>query len=297
MRTIISASRRTDIPAFFAEWFVRRLEAGFCGYWHPFQRNWVRVSLLPRDVAGIVLWTKNIGPLLSELTAIRERHVFYVHFTITGHPRQLERNIIPAEEAVRQAREVSRRFGADALVWRFDPIVHTQYGGPEDTLARFTGLAEKLEGATQRCVISFMSPYRRQRRAFEQTGLEFHEPSAELRDELSEGIAQIASRHGMTVAACCNDDIVRGDVLKARCVDAELLRKLGARLPSRMPPGPSRDQCGCARSVDIGAYDLCGGGCAYCYANQDHELALRNLGAHDPLHVALAEAFIGPEES
>lgn len=291
-RRIISASRRTDIPAHYAEWLLRRLEAGFCDYRHPFSRRWFRVSLRPEDVAAMVLWTKNLAPLLPHLHTVRARFPFYVQFTITGHPPELEPGVIAAEEAVRQAREVSGRFGPDALVWRFDPIVNTQLGGPEETVRRFCDLAARLEGATERCVISFMSPYRRQARAFSRAGLQWHEPSPALRHELSARLARIAADHAMTLAACCNDDIVTGEVSKAHCVDADLLRRLGADLPAHVPPGPSRDQCGCARSVDIGAYDLCPAGCVYCYANQDPATAQRNYARHDAGHVALAEAVM-----
>lgn len=294
-RCIISASRRTDIPAHYGEWLLRRLEAGFCEYRHPFSRRWFRVSLRPEDVAGMVLWTKCLAPLLPHLDALRARFPFYVQLTITGHARELEPGVIPAAEAVRQARELSARFGRDALVWRFDPIVHTRLGGPEDTLRRFRDLAGRMEGATERCVISFMSPYRRQARSFSRAGLAWDEPPPEMRRALSAQLAHIAADHGMTLAACCNDDIVHGEVRKSHCVDADLLRRLGALLPARVPPGPSRDQCGCAKSVDIGAYDMCPAGCVYCYANRDPDTACRNHARHDPRHVALVEAALERE--
>ncbi len=291
-REIISASRRTDIPAYFSDWFLRRLEAGWCEYWHAFSKRWFRVSLRAEEVAGVVFWTKNPGPLLPGLDAVRARFPFYVHFTITGHPRQMEPGVIPWQEAVTQAQEISRRFGPDALVWRFDPLVFTQLGGEEDALARFRQLAARLEGATGECVVSFMSPYRRQRRAFGAAGLIQQKPGPETRRALPQRLAEVAGRHGMSVTMCCNDESVGESVGKAHCIDPERLRRVGAELPARVPPAPSRPQCGCRRSLDIGAYDLCAGGCVYCYANQDHDLAARNRLRHRPEHVALAEAAL-----
>jgi len=292
MSRIISASRRTDIPAFYSEWFLNRLRAGHCSYWHPFGKQWLHVSLLADEVSGIVFWTKNLGPLLPHLPWVRERYAFYVHFTINDHPRELEPGIIPSEQAIEQARQVSEAFGVDALVWRFDPIVCTQHTPFECVIDRFQGLAQRMTGLTNTCVISFMSPYRRQARAFARAGLELQEPSAQQRVELSGQIAQAAQEHGMQLQACCNDDIVQGLVGKAHCIDPSRLVRVGARIDKTVPRAPSRDQCGCYRSVDIGAYDMCVGGCAYCYANQDHAKAEQNRHRHSPEHDALAQAFI-----
>lgn len=287
---IISASRRTDIPALYSEWLTRRIAAGFCRYRHPFTRQWMTVSLRPEDVGGLVLWTRNIGPLMPHLDGIWALYPFYVQITINDYPAQFEPRVQAAWEAVGQARELSSRFGPDALVWRFDPIVLTPEIGAAETLARFGRLARQLEGATQACVFSFMSPYRRQQHAFRAAGVEYREPCAEERLDLALEMAHIASDHGFSLAACCNADLLSGPVAKAHCVDPARLIRLGAQLPERVPAAPSRPGCGCHRSVDIGAYDLCPAGCLYCYANQSPARALANHARHDPDHEALVEA-------
>ena len=111
MSNIISASRRTDVPAFYSEWFLRRLEEGFCDYWQPFAYQWFQVSLRPEEVAGIVLWNKNLGPLLQSLPDLRNRYVFYVQFTITRHPPELAPGTITPAVAVAQLQEVQRQIG------------------------------------------------------------------------------------------------------------------------------------------------------------------------------------------
>ena len=278
---IISVSRRTDVPAHYAEWFLARVRQGFCEYVHPFSRKRFRVSLRPADVLGIVFWSRDYRPMLPHLAALLEQYVFYSHLTLTGHGPALEPNAMPLETAIAAARDVARLIGPEKLVWRFDPVVFTQSGSADDTLARMRHLAHELEGATRHCVISHMSPYRRQARAFAERGLTWDEPSPELRREVAARLAEVASQHGMTLSVCCNADVVGPGVSAASCVSAHRLRSLGALIPEGWPRGPSRASCGCDRSVDIGAYDTCPSGCAYCYANQDHARAAAYHRAHD----------------
>lgn len=288
---IVSASRRTDIPACFTPWFLRRLREGFCEVVNPFNRNQRRrVELGHGSVTGFVLWTKNLGPLLDHLDTVRERAPFYVQFTITGHGAPLEPHVPPWEHTVTQARELARRHGPDALVWRFDPIVHTPQITAERILERFERLATALDGATGTCVISFMAPYRRQARAFAAAGVEGLQPSARGREELVIGLTQTAREHGMSLAGCCTPDLPAGLLAPATCIDPRRLVSLGASLTEPVPPAPSRPGCHCARCEDIGAYDLCGGGCLYCYANRAHALARARQAAHDPSHLALDDA-------
>jgi len=284
---IISASRRTDIPAHYAEWFLARVRQGVCEYVHPFSRERFRVSLRPEDVLGIVFWSRDYRPMLPHLPALLSQYPLYCHLTLTGHAPALEPSAVPLDAAIAAARDLARLIGPERLIWRFDPIVFTQLGGVEDTLARMTRLAAQLEGATHHCIISFMSPYRRQARAFAERGLAWQDPAPELRRELATQLAELASQHGMTLSACCNADVVGPTVAAASCVSAALLRSLGAAIPEGWPSAPSREACGCDRSIDIGAYDTCSSGCAYCYANQNHARAAANRAAHDPASMSL----------
>jgi hypothetical protein len=287
---IISGSRRTDLPAFYAEWFRRRLRAGFCEVVNPFGGQRQRVSLAAGDVTGFVLWTKNLGPLLGDLDEVRSRAPFYVQYTITGHPAALEPRIIPWAEAVAQAREVSARYGPQALVWRFDPVVCTPQTPPAEVVGRFRRLAQALEGASAECVISFMAPYRRQARAFAAAGVTHTELPPAARLEVGQELARVGREHGLAVTACCTPDLTEGGLGAATCIDAARLAALGAAVPRGVRKAPSRPGCRCARCVDLGAYDLCGGGCLYCYANRDHEFAARKQAGHDPVQMALADA-------
>jgi len=290
---IISASRRTDIPAHYTEWLLSRLSAGFCEVFHPYSKQWLRVSLRPEDVYGIVFWTKDASPLITDLPDVRRvGYPFYIHFTITGLPPELEPNVPPTGVAVQQVKQIAARFGPDCVQWRFDPIVHTTEISPQNTIDRFTKLCQALEGATRRCFFSFMSPYRRQQRAFAAAGVVHVEDSPEKRRELAMRLAEIAAEYGISMYACCSPDLVVGHVQPACCVDPELLNLQGANIQNAIPKAPSRKYCNCRQSVDIGAYDTCIGGCIYCYANQNKQQARKNFSKHDPTHAALAQALL-----
>ncbi|MGB3944952.1 MAG: DUF1848 family protein, partial [Methanothrix sp.] len=136
---IISASYRTDIPAFYGEWFERRLEAGYCSVANPYNRRKVRrVSLLPEDVDGFVFWTRNLGPFMGRLSRVADLgRPFVVQQTVTGYPRKLEPAALGAAEAVQLIRAVADAYGPRAAVWRYDPILFTSLTPPEFHVRNF----------------------------------------------------------------------------------------------------------------------------------------------------------------
>lgn len=291
-RTVVSASRRTDIPAFYARWFLRRVEEGFCEWVHPFGGGLRRISLRPEDCAGIVFWTRNPGPLVPALGDLRrEGYVLYVHATITGYPRELDAYGPALDVALRRFREAAGILGPDAVTWRYDPIVVSSLTPRERHLAVFEEISRALEGATRSAYVSFVDLYGKTRSGFERLersrGIRFVDPGTEERRELILRLRDLAARRGMTLFACCEDELAGEGVEKGRCVDAERLRALGADLPETYARRPSRPGCGCSESVDIGAYDTCAFGCAYCYATRSREIALERLREHDPADTLL----------
>lgn len=159
---VISISRRTDIPAFYTEWLLNRINAGNVIYANPFSQEIHKVSLLPQDVIALVFWTKNAGPLIPHLKRLSDKgYSFYFHYTITGHPKGLERNVIPLEDAVKQFKTISRMYSRDHIQWRFDPIILTEGLDREYYPAIFEKIASSLDGFTYRCYTSFMVPYKK----------------------------------------------------------------------------------------------------------------------------------------
>lgn len=283
---VISASRRTDIPAFYTEWLMNRVRAGFCHWLNPFSSQVYRVSLDPQDVIAVVLWTRNPAPLLPHLPDLAARGLrCCAHVTLTGYGPPLETHN-PAPEAVLRAFErLAARIGPDYALWRYDPIVISSLTPPAYHLERFASLAARLDGVTRRCTVSFVTPYgkveRNLRKLTQQHGIRFDPP--EDRRALLAGMVQAAAGHGIRLYSCCEDDyrLVPG-MERGRCVDPDLLARLTGDATLSLAPRPTRPLCGCVESVDIGAYDTCVFGCAYCYATHSRAAALRRTASHDP---------------
>jgi len=289
---IISASRRTDIPAFYSRWFLRRIEEGCCEWIHPFGGQLSRVSLRPEDCLAIVFWTRNPAPLFPALKDLRAAgHHFYFQFTVTGYPRALETHNPPLDVSLRRMRELAELAGPEAVTWRYDPIVLSSVTPPEYHLERFAGIAGEIEGATRRAYFSFVDSYGKTRKNFEKVtrehGVTFTDPSPEEKRELALRLRDLAAEHGMALFACCEDALVGDGIEKGHCVDIDRVRELRSRagageIGEHLTRRPTREECGCTESVDIGAYDTCIFGCAYCYATRSREIALARFRAHDP---------------
>jgi hypothetical protein len=284
-RVIVSASYRTDIPAFYARWFLRRLEAGFCRVANPYGGGAYKVSLRPAAVDGFVLWTRNLRPLLAELDAVRQVAPFVVQFTVTGYPRSLETSVIDEEEAVAQLREVRRRFGPRAAVWRYDPVVFAAELDAPAHLAGFARLARALRGTADEVVLSVMHPYKKTRRNLDRAalraGFAWRDPPLDEKRDLLQRLAAVARDAGMAPTLCSQPELLGAGLGEARCVDAARLADVAGRPVAARQSG-NRPGCRCAQSRDIGAYDTCPHGCVYCYAVADRDRAVANFRQHDP---------------
>jgi len=277
---IISASRRTDIPAYYSQWFLNQIEAGFVKWRNPFGGMEITTSLKPKDVAAIVFWSKNYDPLLHHLPALYDiGYRFVFQFTITGLPQVFEPDVPPADVTVPIARKLAEMYRPDAVLWRYDPILVSSITDIAYHRKRFAELANALEGSTHRCYFSFPTFYGKTIRNTEQleqeTGIRCIDPIIEEKIALASELAEIAELHGMEMFSCCCDVLISGKVKKAHCVDGELLAGL---YPERMVPlrfKGTRQECGCFESTDIGTYDTCPHGCVYCYANTNKEVAER----------------------
>jgi hypothetical protein len=287
---IISASRRTDIPAFYMPWLMNRLRAGYVCYPNPFSGEVYAVSLWPEDVHSIVFWSKGYKPLLPHLDELTERgYRFYFHYTITGAPRELEPHVPDWSQSVKVFQELAKRTSPYHVQWRFDPILFTHELGTQFYIERFSDLATALCGATKRCYFSFAVFYGKVERQLRQIGVCFHDPAPEAKQALVETMADIAGQCGITLYACCQDALITGRVQKAHCVDGDLLAELFPDRPHVSEIKPTRKQCGCMVSRDIGMYDTCPYGCVYCYANQSRKAALARFQAHSPDREMLVE--------
>lgn len=275
---ILSASRRTDIPAYYSEWMLNRLKQNDILIPNPYDANRLsRVRLSPEDVDCIVFWTKNPAPMLRRLDEIeRMGYRFYFQFTLTPYDQTIERNLPAKAEIVRTFRELSRKIGPERVVWRYDPVIVDRAHPVEWHLRQFRSLCEALHRDTRRCVFSYLDPYARLGNRFSPIGRE---------DMLAvaRGFSEIAEAHRLPLFTCAETiDLSRFHIGHSACIDPKLVEQIiGCPIRSKKDAG-QRPACGCAESVDIGAYDTCLNGCVYCYATSGDKAAQRRALAHDP---------------
>ena len=287
---IISASRRTDIPGLYAEWFMNRIRAGVCSVPNPFNpRQVAQVSLRPEDVDVIVFWTRYPRPLLPHLDELDARgYRYYVQVTVLDYPRLLDARVPSFEAVVRACGELAARIGPERLIWRYDPIVLSSLTDAAYHRRAFERIAAALGAATRRCVVSLVDAYRKTARRWQilaAQGVTLYDAAAteEALQALMPDLVGIATGHGIEMVSCAETlDLQRFGVRPGKCVDDDLIRRLfGIAVDGRKDP-VQRAACGCVVSKDIGMYDSCTFGCAYCYAVSDFERARRNRSRHDP---------------
>lgn len=280
---VISASRRTDIPAFYMPWFMNRLRAGRASYPNPFGGQMHEVSLLPDDVHSIVFWTKNPAPLLRHVPDLHAAgYRFYTHVTIIGAPRTIEPHVPRWTQTAASVRTLAALTSPLHVQWRYDPIVMTPDLTPDYHADRFAQIAAALAGSTTRCYVSFATFYNKVARQMQHPPVNACDSPRDEKRALFDRLAGIAERFDITLYACCQDALVSDRVMKAHCVDADLLATLFPDRPLVPAARPTRAECGCASSRDIGMYDTCPYGCIYCYANGGHARAVTRHQQHDP---------------
>lgn len=282
---IVSASYRTDIPAYYGHWLMKRLAAGYALVANPYGGPDYRVGLRRPEADALQLWTRNIGPMKDELDAIAAILPFAVTFTLTGYPRPLERATLPADRAVEQMRQVARRFGPRSIVWRYDPVLLSDVTPAYWHRAQMARLALALRGVVDEVVLSFAQPYaksaRNLDRAAEEQGFAWRDPPDDEKKALLGELATIARQEGLRPTLCAQPHLLSPGLEAAQCIDAARLSDIAGFDIAAKEKG-NRPGCACAQSRDIGAYDSCAQGCAYCYAVRSSGAAQRNLTGHDP---------------
>lgn len=272
---LVSASYRTDIPAFHGDAFMASLHAGQCVITSPYSHRTSTVTLNRDTVDGFVFWTKNLQPFLPRLEEVRAAGFpFMVQFSITGYSTALpalEPCVPPTEVAIAAMHEMADKFGRQAGVWRYDPIIATSETPGSFHLANFENLAGQLAGTVNEVVISFCQMYPKTKRgldaAAKRHGFRWTNPPAERKKDMGAKLAGIAARHGMKLSLCSQEDLLAPGVQPASCVDAQRLATIGGREVKAQLKG-NRPTCRCYKSTDIGAYNTCAHGCVYCYATQ-----------------------------
>lgn len=299
---IVSASRSTDIPAFYGDWFMNRLAAGYVRWKSPFGGNDLWVSFAQTRV--FVFWSKNPAPFLPFLPALDKRkYLYYFLFTLNDyHAEHLEPNVPSLDERIGTFIRLSRALGKGRVVWRFDPLILSDRLAVPDLLERIGAIGDRIASFTERMIFSFadISKYPKVGRNLKAGGFAgAREFTAGEAEEFCTGLAALNRDWGLSVTACAEGrDFSRFGIGKGQCISADLMvREFGtdAALMDLLKPantpcpegasGPwrrlkdpgQRGTCGCIVSKDIGQYSTCPHGCVYCYANSSPERARRNF--------------------
>lgn len=317
---IISASRSTDIPAFYAKWFFNRLEAGYCVWYNPFNQKPMYISL--KNCKFIVFWTKNPAPIIPFLPELDKRGIkYYFQFTMNDYENENFEPCVPKlEKRVEKFKELSQKIGKERVIWRFDPLIITPQITPRDLLKRIWNIGNKIFGCTEKLVFSFVdvAAYKKVQSNFIKETPNFFsrenvlnaEFTVAQQNELVDGLkkCQAAWKEkgwNITLATCAEQGEFQG-VEHNRCIDGELIERickddfqmvhylrtgkmsepnLFGTLPQfdphKMKDKGQRKICGCMISKDIGMYNTCRHFCVYCYANMSREIVLKNAAKHN----------------
>lgn len=287
---IISASRRTDIPAWYSDWFFNRIKEGFVYVRNPMNpRQISKIELSPEVVDCIVFWTKNPAPMIDRLDEL-SGYQYYFQFTLTGYGTDIESGLPSKKEVlIPTFQRLSEKIGSRRVIWRYDPILFTDRYTPEYHVKAFSQIAEVLNGYTEKCVISFVDMYAKIKKSMD--ALKIYNLEETQLTEFAGQLSEIAHRNRMEIGSCAEAiDLSACGIRHNCCIDPKLIEELiGCRISAGKDKN-QRAECGCAESIDIGTYNTCKNGCRYCYANHSSDSVEKNFSGFDPLSPLLCGA-------
>ena len=294
---IISASRRTDIPAFYSEWFMNRLKEGFLYVKNPFNANQVsEITLSPDLIECIVFWSKNPQPLISKLNEIdRLGFQYYFQFTLTAYDKTVEMNVPLKKEIISTFINLSTQIGKEKVIWRYDPIFLSKKFNIEYHLKWFDYLASKLSHYTNKCIISFIDMYKKCQRNMKD--IEITDFSSGEKHKIASGLAEIADYYGITIESCAEDiDLEKIGIKHGKCIDDKIISQFSRVNYAVSKDKNQRSECGCVESVDIGTYNTCRHSCKYCYATYSHKVMQNNTKLHNKFSPLITGEITGKEK-
>lgn len=314
---IISASRSTDIPAFYADWFFKRMEIGYSAWTNPF--NGVRSYVSYANTRFIVFWSKNPRPLIQHLDYLKDREIgTYIQYSLNDYEKDgLERGVPNLQYRIDTFKMLVDRLGLGSVIWRFDPMILTDTINAEELLRRVENIGDQLKGYTEKLVFSYadIASYRRVKSNLEKNNIHYLEWGQPEMDAFAQGLSNLNEKWNFTLATCGEKiDLDKYGIAHNKCIDdeliirrayndSELMKFLGVRVIQgdmfgvpdgaiRLPDEQyavmtknnrdtgQRALCGCIASKDIGEYNTCAHQCEYCYANTSKQSAVNNFKRH-----------------
>ena len=293
---IISASRKTDIPAYYSEWFINRIKAGFAYSRNPMNAHQIsRIPLDPEVVDCIVFWTKNPIPMIPRLDELKD-YTYYFQFTLTGYGKDMEANLPDKKKDLIPAfKQLSDKIGPERVIWRYDPIAVNETYTPEYHLNAFSQIAEELNGYTEKCVISFVDMYSKIQKNMQEMSV--GEMTEEEMRAFAKELVSITKENNMVLATCAEKiDLSDLGIEHNACIDAAVIERIcGGTLKAKKDPS-QRQECQCVESREIGSYNTCANGCRYCYANFSPASVRENMAKYDPDSPILCDSITEEEE-
>ena len=321
---IVSASRSTDIPAFYCDWFFHRLKVGYSVWTNPFNGKDMAISYAKTHF--IVFWSKNPRPLLAHLDELKERGInCYIQYSLNDYEdEKLEKGVPPLTERIDTFKRLTDKLGFGSVIWRFDPLMLTDNINIDSLLRKIENIGDQLKGYTEKLVFSFadIAIYRKVKSNLEKNGILYHEWTEEQMKEFSKRLVKLNKDKSWNyeLATCgekgkyegikknsCIDDVL---MIRRAYKDEKLRQFLNAEFVSpKLNPDSikldngfyvtlgnnrhsgQREFCGCMKSKDIGQYNTCIHMCEYCYANTSKQAAAANYKRH--LENPWAETIIG----
>ena len=295
---ILSVSRRTDIPAFYSDWFFKQLDQGFVLVPNPINFEKIaKIALKPLkiksvetnllgekkaetsgNIEGIVFWTKNPKPMLEKLNKLSE-YKYYFLYTLNAYPKEIEANLPLLEERIESFKMLSKFC---PVIWRYDPILITDGIDENWHIEKFEYLAKELKEYTKHCKISFLIE------SYKGCDKNLHKPNEQQKDKILSAISKIAKENGIQIEACAENDYSKYGIAPSKCIDGEIFEKLltekykelniQAKRKNNKLDG-QRKNCLCMPSIDIGQYDTCFHDCKYCYAKKSYQRSMRDKPA------------------
>lgn len=326
---IISASRSTDIPAFYSDWFFHRLKIGFSSWTNPF--NGVKMHVSYAKTRFIVFWSKNPYPLLKHLDELKSMGIkCYIHFSLNDYEEEgLEKNVPPLKHRIKTFKLLVSKLGKGSVIWRFDPLILTDRINIDKLIDKIDNIGDQLFGYTEKLVFSFVdiSSYKRVKTNLQSNGVNYEDwTDAKMKEFTSRLVALNKHKRWNYELATCGEEGRYEGVIPNHCIDyslivklahedKELMKYIGANIKNRasnlfgeqeelpanaieLPDGRyvirdkgQRTACGCMNSKDIGQYNTCIHECEYCYANTNKATARLNYECH--IRNPLAETING----
>lgn len=277
---ILSVSRRTDIPAFYSEWFINRIREGFVMVRNPMNYHGVsRISLSPDVVDCIVFWSKNPEPITQYLDEIYKNYPFYFQFTLNAYEEDMEPNLPSFDKRLNTFRYLSEKYGKERIIWRYDPVILTEKYTVEWHVNSFRNISDQLADYTNSCVFSFVDIYDKVKSNLRSENIiPFSQATI---NEIAKNFSELSQSRYLILKTCAEEfDLHKFGVGRSCCVDPDLISKLINCNMSVKKDSNQRNACECAESIDIGQYNTCKHGCKYCYANYSKTSVQKNFAAH-----------------